>query len=658
MALSANERRIVELVLKATGDAELKRITAELRQTREAAQSSQKALSGMSTGLSSAATFAKGFIGALGVQTVIGWGRAILEAADNLEAAAEQAGIGVERYQTLKEAFRSLEVDAKKFETGMERLASTMSDVLADDTNTATKALDELHISAKILSGEIQTTDELVDALAASQKALGNDVEFTSLMVDLFGRKLGVDFANALRDGKLATAEQTAAMSEFGVVTEAEIKKLADAQETVDQFTTHAGNAILSWSANVIEAFDVAGDNLDIFVERLIAGQNILTALGGVMAANRERDRLEAAGSGPMGVVAGQAFAAGQLVLGRVNRMMQARAAPGNDPDPDKPSGGGSSGKSAAERERELAAKRQFDINQALIEQTLDLVEAWQKADDKAAEALTAYTFAIERAADPLKALNDQLEYNRALFEDGRLSAQAWAYSFEEITGEINATKNALFEASGEFAAFEKSMADHQRRADEIGQAWEYVADAFGQATYDFVSGTASISTAIRQMVSAILAEAARIAAAKAAAWIVGLMFGSTGGIGKGGAGSVGKAVDWGSLFPKAAKGAVVNGPTLFGHSGGIGVMGEAGPEVIAPLRRDGSGNMGVGAVAPRVIVNNYAGADVGVTQTPDGVQIDIIRRAIANDIRRGGNSVSAAIEGTYRVGRGSAAFS
>lgn len=44
------------------------------------------------------------------------------------------------------------------------------------------------------------------------------------------------------------------------------------------------------------------------------------------------------------------------------------------------------------------------------------------------------------------------------------------------------------------------------------------------------------------------------------------------------------------------AKGGVVEGATPFNHSGGTGVMGEAGPEAIMPLKRDSSGNLGVSA--------------------------------------------------------------
>lgn len=44
------------------------------------------------------------------------------------------------------------------------------------------------------------------------------------------------------------------------------------------------------------------------------------------------------------------------------------------------------------------------------------------------------------------------------------------------------------------------------------------------------------------------------------------------------------------------AKGGVVNAPTLFGFNGGTGLMGEAGPEAILPLRRGPGGRLGVEA--------------------------------------------------------------
>ncbi|MGJ8526898.1 phage tail tape measure protein [Maritalea sp.] len=57
-------------------------------------------------------------------------------------------------------------------------------------------------------------------------------------------------------------------------------------------------------------------------------------------------------------------------------------------------------------------------------------------------------------------------------------------------------------------------------------------------------------------------------------------------------------------VLPKVqafAKGGVINRPTFFPNSGGIGLAGEAGAEAILPLSRDSSGQLGVAAnsVAP-----------------------------------------------------------
>ena len=42
------------------------------------------------------------------------------------------------------------------------------------------------------------------------------------------------------------------------------------------------------------------------------------------------------------------------------------------------------------------------------------------------------------------------------------------------------------------------------------------------------------------------------------------------------------------------AKGGVVDSPTMFNYSGGTGMMGEAGPEAIMPLKRNSQGKLGV----------------------------------------------------------------
>lgn len=104
------------------------------------------------------------------------------------------------------------------------------------------------------------------------------------------------------------------------------------------------------------------------------------------------------------------------------------------------------------------------------------------------------------------------------------------------------------------------------------------------------------------------------------------------------------------------AKGGVVSGPTLFGTQGGLGLMGEAGPEAILPLRRDGTGNLGVEA-SVNVNVQNYAPATEVVTSQRDNGDVDIIVKSISQKIMRGGNEVSASLERAYGLSRTGGSF-
>lgn len=67
------------------------------------------------------------------------------------------------------------------------------------------------------------------------------------------------------------------------------------------------------------------------------------------------------------------------------------------------------------------------------------------------------------------------------------------------------------------------------------------------------------------------------------------------------------------------AKGGIVSSPTMFPMQGGnLGLAGEAGTEIIAPARRMSNGDVGIGAVQPQVIVNNYTNAAVEIKKRPD----------------------------------------
>jgi TP901 family phage tail tape measure protein len=104
-----------------------------------------------------------------------------------------------------------------------------------------------------------------------------------------------------------------------------------------------------------------------------------------------------------------------------------------------------------------------------------------------------------------------------------------------------------------------------------------------------------------------------------------------------------------GSGVQKFAKGGsfantIVSQPTYFAHGGGLGVMGEAGPEAVLPLKRNSQGDLGIvnsgsgsSVQAVTVQIKNESGEKLAVTQSQastdmSGMIIDIVIDAIARN--------------------------
>jgi hypothetical protein len=100
----------------------------------------------------------------------------------------------------------------------------------------------------------------------------------------------------------------------------------------------------------------------------------------------------------------------------------------------------------------------------------------------------------------------------------------------------------------------------------------------------------------------------------------------------------------------------VVDQPTLFKFAKGTGLMGEAGPEAIMPLKRDSKGNLGVradgGGGNVDVVVNNYSTAQAETKETVDSrgnrkIEV-VIGDMTAGEITRNGSASQKAIRGTF----------
>jgi len=100
----------------------------------------------------------------------------------------------------------------------------------------------------------------------------------------------------------------------------------------------------------------------------------------------------------------------------------------------------------------------------------------------------------------------------------------------------------------------------------------------------------------------------------------------------------------------------VVSSPTLFKFAQGTGLMGEAGPEAIMPLKRDGQGNLGVRAGGNQgnvdVVVNNFGSEKATTKETTDSrgnrrIEV-IIGDMVASEVARPGSPVQQSLAGSF----------
>lgn len=144
------------------------------------------------------------------------------------------------------------------------------------------------------------------------------------------------------------------------------------------------------------------------------------------------------------------------------------------------------------------------------------------------------------------------------------------------------------------------SLEEETRKLTEAQEAaqkqQEFYKDTLLDGMESLVTGSKSVNEAFRDMIRNMLLDIYRQKVmepiAQAGSSFLSSLFMANGG-------AFNKGVQ---MF---ADGGVVNAPTAFGHSGGVGVMGEAGPEAIMPLKRGPDGKLGVAGGSSPVNVTN-----------------------------------------------------
>lgn len=294
------------------------------------------------------------------------------------------------------------------------------------------------------------------------------------------------------------------------------------------------------------------------------------------------------------------------------------------------------------------AAKDAAAAAKATADAQAEAARMQKQADEDAAKAAQQRTDAQMAEWTARKKANLDLEESEKRLAG--LSDQAikdWRRRAEHMsdyairTAEINDQVALNTKAVEDNAAATKAAADEaQALADQWGS---FVTAAIDDVFSGLTQGADAATDAVKRLLIQLAAQLAAMKAIEIFRWVSG----SASLVAKGAAYGFGGA----KMF---AQGGVFNSPTAFTFGGGqLGVMGEAGPEAVMPLKRGADGKLGV-AGGGMVNVYNYAGAAVSVERNRDETRIiiDRVRSQIAADISRGGNSISGALERAYAVRR------
>ena len=287
---------------------------------------------------------------------------------------------------------------------------------------------------------------------------------------------------------------------------------------------------------------------------------------------------------------------------------------------------------------RELAESRlksEEDLTERLSKKYEDrilrqqgIMQGEYKTDLEKANLLKETTKQFElqnkEAEDRIKLLEIELDYGQDSLELEKAILQQERWRKIEAAREAKLSEgmihvldmrwtremNLLLLAKKQREEKEKLLELEQERAD-----FEKKIEGFLESGFmSMIDGTKSVTDAFRSMARDVIKELYRILvvqqivnqAKTAIQSLSGYVFENANG----------NAFNNGKIIPYA-NGGVVGSPTMFPMSGGnTGLMGEAGPEAILPLKRGPNGKLGVESSGGSVVVNQTINVSTGVAQT------------------------------------------
>lgn len=222
---------------------------------------------------------------------------------------------------------------------------------------------------------------------------------------------------------------------------------------------------------------------------------------------------------------------------------------------------------------------RSFDsLKVKLAQETggfLDLSKWTNWTDEMKTTFASMQSVASQIASTQMTTLNEQLE-------KGVLSQKEWNAAVQELLDKYSALPSVVDQVNN-------AQQNTKKTSDEFGISAKLWANDLSQGLAQAIVNAEDLGDALRNIAKSI---AGSVLQKLIGGWIGGLF-------------ADGAAFQGGRVVP-FAKGGIVTKPTIFPMARGMGLMGEAGPEAVMPLKRGSDGKLGVegGGGATHITVN------------------------------------------------------